>query len=48
MAQSGIFNILPTDYQLYLESMLPYMNEVPIGREYFNKEIEDQIKNLSF
>jgi|TARA_R100000458_G_C8195211_1_gene187585 hypothetical protein len=43
MAQSGIFNILPTDYQLYLESMLPYMNEVPIGREYFNKEMEDQI-----
>jgi len=43
MAQSGIFNILPTDYQLYLESMLPYMNEVPIGREYFDKGMEDQI-----
>jgi hypothetical protein len=23
--------------------MLPYMNEVPIGREYFDKEMEDQI-----
>tara|TARA_R110002020_G_scaffold185094_2_gene382594 strand:+ start:33 stop:797 length:765 start_codon:yes stop_codon:yes gene_type:complete len=43
MAQSGIFNILPTDYQLYLESMLPYMNEVPIGKEYFDEEMEDQI-----
>jgi|TARA_E500000305_G_C3933338_1_gene193819 hypothetical protein len=43
MAQSGIFNILPTDYQLYLESMLPYMNEVPIGEEYFDTEMKDQI-----
>ena len=43
MAQSGIFNILPTDYQLYLESMLPWMNEVPIGKEYFDEEMEDQI-----
>ena len=43
MAQSGIFNILPTDYQLYLESMLPGMNEVPIGSEYFDTEMTDQI-----
>ena len=43
MAQSGIFNILPTDYQLYLESMLPGMNEVPIGSEYFDEEMTDQI-----
>ena len=43
MAQSGIFNILPTDYQLYMESMLPWMNEVPIGREYFDEGMEDQI-----
>mgnify|MGYP003139657476 CR=1 FL=1 len=43
MAQSGIFNILPTDYQLYLESMLPWMNEVPIGKEYFNKNLQDQL-----
>ena len=43
MAQSGIFNILPTDYQLYLESMLPWMNEVPIGSEYFDTEMTDQI-----
>ena len=45
MAQSGIFNILPTDYQLYLESMLPGMNEVPIGSEYFDTEMTDQIKD---
>ena len=45
MAQSGIFNILPTDYQLYLESMLPWMNEVPIGSEYFDTEMTDQIKD---
>ena len=43
MAQSGIFNILPTDYQLYLESMLPWMNEVPIGKEYFNENLQDQL-----
>ena len=43
MAQSGIFNILPTDYQLYLESMLPGMNKVPIGSEYFDTEMTDQI-----
>ena len=45
MAQSGLFNILPTDYQLYLESMLPGMNEVPIGSEYFDDEMTDQIKD---
>jgi len=45
MAQSGIFNILPTDYQLYLESMMPSMNEVPIGSEYFDEEMTDQIRD---
>ena len=45
MAQSGIFNILPTDYQLYLESMMPSMNEVPIGSEYFDDEMTDQIRD---
>ena len=41
----GIVGMLPSDYRLYLESMMPSMNEKPIGDEYFTDEMRDQIKD---
>tara|TARA_R100001126_G_C4838004_1_gene155407 strand:- start:99 stop:956 length:858 start_codon:yes stop_codon:yes gene_type:complete len=41
----GIVGMLPSDYRLYLESMMPSMNEKPIGDEYFTNEMRDQIKD---
>ena len=33
---TGVTGMLPSEYRLYLESMMPSMNEVPIGDDYFN------------
>ena len=41
----GIVGMLPSDYRLYLESMMPSMNEKPIGDEYFTDKMQDQIKD---
>ena len=41
----GIVGMLPSDYRLYLESMMPSMNESPIGDEYFTDQMKDQIKD---
>jgi hypothetical protein len=40
----SIFNSLSPEYRLYLESMLPWMNEKPIGEEYFTDEMINQMK----
>jgi hypothetical protein len=37
--------MLPPEYRLYLESMMPSMNEVPIGDDYFNDEMKNQMKD---
>ena len=41
----SIFDSLSPEYRLYFESMLPWMNEVPIGEEYFTDEMIQQLKN---
>ena len=41
----GVVGMLPSEYRLYLESMMPSMNERPIGDEYFTNEMKDQIKD---
>jgi|6_EtaG_2_1085325.scaffolds.fasta_scaffold79790_1 hypothetical protein len=41
----SILDKLSPEYRLYFESMLPWMNEVPIGEEYFTDEMIHQLKN---
>ena len=40
----AIFDSLSPEYRLYLESMLPWMNEKPIGKEYFTDAMIDQLQ----
>ena len=42
-ALTGITSILPSDYRLYLESMMPSMSGVPIDKSYFDEDMYGQI-----
>tara|TARA_R110002096_G_C14408630_1_gene708056 strand:- start:23 stop:826 length:804 start_codon:yes stop_codon:yes gene_type:complete len=42
---TGVTGMLPSEYRLYLESMMPSMNEVPIGDDYFNDKMKNQMKD---
>ena len=46
-AAPAITSLLPVDYRLYLESMMPWMNEVPIGVDHFNKNLQNQLVDES-
>ena len=40
---TGITSVLPSDYRLYLESMMPSMSGVPIDKSYFDNDMYGQI-----